>query len=148
MIELVETDFTQESMQSRVMKTVSLLRLIAEFVKSYPDAVSHLLEMKHQKNSIISWVILQNLLTENQGVDVPIVNSEVAIAAKAVLTNIVSWSSNINFPKVNEVIVDEIKAILHSIIVNAINDKLKLAEKMSTLAKLVIILKESAQVYF
>ena len=143
MNELLDGNFDSDSTirGNRVLKRVNLLKLLAELIKSYPNAANCLLDIKHNENSII-FCLISRYLVENTYNELSL-----ASASNAVLTNLILASSKIQ--KVNDVIVDEIKGLLYSLQLQYSNDSSsssKLSEGISILAKLIIHLRETAQV--
>jgi len=153
--ELLVTDWSK--VKSRVLRPPSLLKMLAELIRSYPTTSNLLVESAHEKKSLIHWIV-DKFLLHSGAVAEPIESRwvadevmETSLAAKALLSNLVASQSN---SKVNEIVVGEVKSLLHT----AINEHQKtsggrrnketaqpLCEKISSLAKLIMLLRESSQ---
>lgn len=128
---------------NRVLSQTLLLKLLAELLASYVPAATILLEERFQNHSIVYLIIEKFLLSIVVG------SPDVVLAAKAVLTNLIN---NPISTKANENLVNEIKNLLCSSLNVEKKEgdakQMEVTEKISILARLIMLLRECSQVFF
>ncbi|KAI1715515.1 E3 ubiquitin-protein ligase [Ditylenchus destructor] len=133
--ELQSTDFS--TTKHRVLRPAALLKLLSEVLRSYSSAAVILVDMALENRSVVSIIIEKFLLNASDQPDV-------AIASKAVLTNLIVCPLT---TKATELLVNEVKTLLQRTLVQHNSDRSnKLCEKVSILARLVMLLRESVKV--
>lgn len=131
----MSTDFSKEV--NRVLRPNSLLKMLSELLRSYFSTATFLVEETYQERTVISWIIDNCILNTT---DTP----EIVLAAKSVFINLVSCPTS---GRANEIIVNEIKTLLSNAVVKNGDDKIKLCSQVSALGKLILLLRETAQVF-
>jgi 23S rRNA maturation mini-RNase III len=145
---LSENADRKEKADERILNSASLLKLIAEILRSYPQASLIFVQMSYKGDSAMKQII-RNFLLNNADPK----NAEMGAAAKAVLSCLMTSHAT---SKVTDQIVDDLKLLLCSITEEYTNGNcnaattiektkigIKFADQLTIIARLLIVLKET-----